>query len=281
MLRFATGGGAISADTTGGTYTSLTGPIYYEAASGDVGTTGSSTIVLNVPSGFIFDTGGTAPTVLINRIGGGGANSRNINGLADGSTIAVTRTSTTLTITIASASNTGVTCSLTWQNIRVRPSAGTPLASGNMVKTGTATAAAVSGTTNFGTLTEVAGAANKLTIQTQPSATATAGVAFTQQPVVRIADQFGNVVTSDNTTVVTAARNAGSGTLQGTTTATAVNGIATFTNLYHTVATTITIDFTATGLTKATSSNIVAIELPQDSSRTVDSPASWTVVFRL
>ena len=50
-------------------------------------------------------------------------------------------------------------------------------------------------------------------------------------------------------TVVTATRNAGSGTLQGTTTATAVNGIVTFSTLNHTVATTITINFTATGLT--------------------------------
>src|SRR5205823_8581546 len=160
------------------------------------------------------------------------------------------------------ASANGVTCSLTWQNVRVRPTAGTPLASGNMVETGTSTVAAVNGTTNFGTLTEVFGTTTKLTIQTQPSATATAGVAFAQQPVIRIADQFGNVITSDNATVVTAARNAGSGTLQGTTTATAVNGIATFTNLYHTVATTITIDFTATGLTKATSSNVVVSAAP-------------------
>src|SRR5207249_591649 len=108
-LTPATGGSAISADTTGGAYTSLTGPIYSETASGDVGT---GTIILNVPSGFVFDTGGTAATVLMSRIGGGGANSRNINGLASGSTIAVTRAGTTLTITITSASNSGVTCSL-------------------------------------------------------------------------------------------------------------------------------------------------------------------------
>src|SRR5439155_26567064 len=47
-------------------------------------------------------------------------------------------------------------------------------------------------------------AASKLVIQTQPSATATAAVNFAQQPVILIEDQFGNVLTSDNSTVVTA-----------------------------------------------------------------------------
>src|SRR5207245_1139210 len=41
-------------------------------------------------------------------------------------------------------------------------------------------------------------AASKLTIQTQPSATATAGIAFVQQPVVRIEDQYGNLRSGDN-----------------------------------------------------------------------------------
>src|SRR5206468_4099688 len=102
-----------------------------------------------------------------------------------------------------------------------------------------------------------ASAASKLTIQTQPSGTATAGVAFTQQPVIRIEDAYGNLRSSDNSTVVTVARSGGSGTLQGTLTATAVNGVATFANLSHNLANTITLSFTASGLTSATSGNIV------------------------
>src|SRR5205814_7186482 len=58
----ATGGTAISADGATGTFTTLTGPTYTENASGNVGT---GTIVLNAPAGFVFDTGGTAPTVLV------------------------------------------------------------------------------------------------------------------------------------------------------------------------------------------------------------------------
>src|SRR5437667_366199 len=90
-------------------------------------------------------------------------------------------------------------------------------------------------------------AANRLTIQTQPSAAATAGVALAPQPVVRIEDQFGNLRSSDNSTVVTASRNGGSGVLQGATSLAAVNGVVSFTNLSHNVATTISIDFANSG----------------------------------
>src|SRR5439155_8467984 len=85
-----------------------------------------------------------------------------------------------------------------------------------------------------------AASAIKLTLQTQPAASATAGVTFAPQPVIRIEDQFGNLRSSDNATVVIAARNAGSGPLQGTTNLVAVNGLVAFTNLCHNVATNIT-----------------------------------------
>src|SRR6185436_6664742 len=73
----ATGGTAIPSSTAGGTYTTLTGPVYYEYAMGDVGT---GTIILNAPAGFIFDTGGSAPTVRIDRLTGSGSNYKNITG---------------------------------------------------------------------------------------------------------------------------------------------------------------------------------------------------------
>src|SRR5262249_28629162 len=75
-------------------------------------------------------------------------------------------------------------------------------------------------------------AASQLIINTQPSPTATAGVAFATQPVVYIEDAFGNLITGDNSTQVTGASlPLGSGPLQGTTNVTASGGIATFTNL--------------------------------------------------
>lgn len=153
----ATGGSAISADTVEGAYTSLIGPIISEGAVGDVN---AGTIILNTPTGFIFDTGDTAPTVKIIRTSGNGADSRNINGVADGTSVAITSISTTqITFTVTSAGTNGVKNSLTWQNVRVRPSATTPLASGNITKTGTASITGITNSvTNLGTLTEVAGA---------------------------------------------------------------------------------------------------------------------------
>src|SRR5262249_20634003 len=143
-----------------------------------------------------------------------------------------------------------------WQNVRVRPTAGTPLASTNLIRNGTAAVVGLPMGANLGLLREVPGAASTLAIQTQPSATATAGVAFAQQPVIRLQDQFGNFCTNNSSTVITAARGAGNGTLQGTLNATASNGLATFTNLSHNVATNITIAFSATGLSATNSSSI-------------------------
>src|SRR5678815_4338808 len=102
-----------------------------------------------------------------------------------------------------------------------------------------------------------AATADHLAIGTQPSSTATAGVAFVQQPVIRVEDAFNNVVSSDNTTVITAARNSGSGTLQGSKVLTVVNGVATYTNLSHNVAGTINVSFSASGFSAVTSTDIV------------------------
>ena len=99
-------------------------------------------------------------------------------------------------------------------------------------------------------------AASELVIATQPSATATAGVAFATQPVVYEEDQFGNVETTDSTTKVTATLASGSGPLQGTTQVTVSKGVAKFTNLSDRKAETITLAFTGGGLAQATSSSI-------------------------
>src|SRR5207249_4105376 len=56
----------------------------------------------------------------------------------------------------------------------------------------------------------------------------------------------------------TAARVAGSGTLQGTTSGTAAGGLVTFTNLSHTVATNITIQF-SNGVLGSATSGVVSI----------------------
>jgi hypothetical protein len=247
----AIGGTAISSNNAGAAYVNLTGPSYIEANTGDVGT---GTTILKAPAGFVFDTNTPQPTVRIDLLGGSG--NHNINQVSAGSTVAISSmTTTSITFSVTASTSGGCTNSLTWQNIRVRPTAGSPLASGNIVDTGTAGITAVTNNnTSFGSLVEVGPAL--LGIQTQPSAVATAGVPFSQQPVIAILDSSNNVITSDNSVVVTATRSTGSGTLQGTVTAKAVAGFAAFTNLSYNVAETLTISFTSGSLASTTSTAI-------------------------
>jgi hypothetical protein len=87
---------------------------------------------------------------------------------------------------------------------------------------------------------------------TQPAG-AVNGSAFTTQPVVRVTDSGDNTVTSFTSNVV-ASIASGTGTLSGTTTATAVAGVATFTNLVITgTAGNFTLTFTPASLTAVTS----------------------------
>ena len=87
-------------------------------------------------------------------------------------------------------------------------------------------------------------------ITTQPTTTIAGQPISTVQ--VQVVDKFGNVVTTDNSSVSLAfGTNAGSGTLSGTTSVAAINGAATFTNL--------SIDKTGQGYTlTATDSSLIA-----------------------
>lgn len=100
------------------------------------------------------------------------------------------------------------------------------------------------------------GTANKLSLAIQPSNSAIAGVTFAQQPVVRIEDMFGNLVSTDNSTLVSVA-STGSQALTGTLTATANNGLVAFSGLAYEVAETIKLQFTATGMGGILSDNVV------------------------
>ena len=78
----------------------------------------------------------------------------------------------------------------------------------------------------------------------------TSGALLATQPVVRIVDAVGNTVSHSNASVTVSASG---GTLGGTTIVTAVNGVATFTNLTLTSAGTYTLTFTSTSPTTLTS----------------------------
>jgi hypothetical protein len=110
---------------------------------------------------------------------------------------------------------------------------------------------------NLGTLREIAGALSRLVVTQQPSSTAIAGTAFTVQPKVAAADSYGNTVAS-YATPITAAQTSG-GNLNATPTAQTVtpsNGVASFSVLYATNAGALTITFTGSGVSSATSATI-------------------------
>src|SRR5262249_20383762 len=144
----ATGGSAIAADGAAtSTFTSLTGPSYSENASGNAG---AGTIILKAPAGFVFDTGGTAPNVLITRLTGTAKDTANTTGVASGMPVAMTSVpSTQMAFPVSTPSSSGVTCKLPWQNVRVRPTAGTPLAAGTLARNGTASVVGLSTNVNL------------------------------------------------------------------------------------------------------------------------------------
>lgn len=107
------------------------------------------------------------------------------------------------------------------------------------------------------TITVLPRATDQMVINTQPASSATAGNAFSTQPVIFLQDQFGNKVTTDDTTQVTASINSGDGSLSGTLTQTASNGEITFSDLNSTTADTITLKFESAGLSSLTSSQII------------------------
>jgi hypothetical protein len=230
-LTPATGGSAIPADRTALAFTSLTGPVLTEGATGDIA---AGTIELNAPSGFEFDSTATV-TVAVNSVGGTGNDI-----VLDSSTAVVTASK--ITVQVTSPSDGTKTSVLTWTGIAVRPTAGTPLASDTISESGTATFILDSTPPdNYGALSEVAGTVTALAFTTQPGS-ATAGAAFGTQPVIVTRDQFGNPSTSGLAANlnVTLSLAAGTGPLQGTTTqdigTTAGNGTATFTDLQIDVA---------------------------------------------
>ena len=101
------------------------------------------------------------------------------------------------------------------------------------------------------------GPASQLVIHTPPDASVVAGKPLTDPIVIDEQDQYGNIETGDDSTVVTVSLASGVGPLQGTSTATVSGGIATFTNLGDDTAETITLKFSSGNLTAPTSAGIV------------------------
>jgi len=222
----ATNGVNISADKAANAsspmWTSL-GPIVIDETSNpnrDNFASGNNvTLVLKAPAGFQFNTAVT-PNITF-------TSGQDITSAA----IAMTDSTTiTITLTISGTSNVDRLTVGSVTRIQVRPTAGTPLASGQIFRPspggGSATITGIiatgnangSGGTSFGTLSEVVGAAAKVVFTTQPGS-ANAGSIFSVQPVVKSQDQFGNNSSSGlpASLNVTVTLTSGTGPLQGTT----------------------------------------------------------------
>jgi hypothetical protein len=74
-------------------------------------------------------------------------------------------------------------------------------------------------------------AASQVVFGQQPPTTVQSGQRFAPALTVLVEDQFGNVVASDNSTIVTLSVAKGNATLGGTLSVKVVNGVATFTNV--------------------------------------------------
>ena len=116
----------------------------------------------------------------------------------------------------------------------------------------------------------------KLGMKTQPTSPVSNGAVLTIQPEVYVQDQYGNTTTS--TATVNAAVGFGSWTLGGTSSATASNGIASFSGLTATSPSCVigaTITFSSTGLTSVTS-GLFNVPYPLNGNYTIGTGGNFT-----
>lgn len=244
----------VSADTNGatgtGSYTTTSGPILTESSSAQIAV---GTLALNVPTGFAFDTGTTATATVSCTGSACGTTALTLdtsnNNCSSGAstTQTVTPTNSTITIRVCSASsNSNKRAVITWSNIKMRPTVGTPLRSGNITLTGTIGGATFS--TNTFTESVGAASASQSTVGTD-TATVNGNGTNVANITVTLKDAFGNPISGKT---ISLAKTAGPGTPTiSAPTATNGFGVATFTVSSNTptAATAGTDTFTATDTT--------------------------------
>ncbi|MCL5666186.1 MAG: hypothetical protein M1383_00190 [Patescibacteria group bacterium] len=233
----------ISSDSVNGTPVSLPALTISENAPGDIP---ASTLVWVLPSGFAFDTASAADVAFAGtNLSGSGAVS-----FPDSTHFSVTVTATS---TAAGSITIGSTIPL-----RVKVKSGTPLAPAGNILLSSGEIAGFNATSSFGTLAQVAGAANKLFFSIQPPATANTNSAFSA--ALSVKDQFGNVAVSDSgrtvsLSVIPVSPTTTAGYLNN---AIAIdnNGNANFSALSFSATGTIQLLANASGLASTTSNNI-------------------------
>ena len=169
-------------------------------------------------------------------------------------TVTASTTSTGCTVTHGAASGTITSGVATFSGLTVTGATG---ASCVITFTDTTDASAPVTSTAI-TLSE--GVASKLVVTVQPSPTEVSGVALATQPVVKVEDSFGNVVTSINTGSVVASTTSTGCTVAnaGATSGPITSGVATFSGLTMSAAlgTSCTLTFTNGSLPTVNSSAV-------------------------
>ena len=183
-ITTASGGTSVSIDTTSasggsGTYTNLGTISIVEQSIGEIGL-GLHTFT--VPTGWQIDPGSVITV---------GANWA-LSGLSLSHPTTITPDNDTqFSININAVSNNQV-ATLSLQGLRVRPTGTTP-STGNILHTVGTITGVTNGSTNFGTLTTVAGSPAQFTVVVD---NATPGAGDTVTATVTARDQFGNVATT-------------------------------------------------------------------------------------
>ena len=242
-LSKATGGGTLSGTLTGtiatnGNSVTISTPAYSKAdtmtltATATAGMTGltavtsgnivfspgAATKLVFTSTAVTTSAGAASGTITVQRQDANGnpntADAARTVTLSSSSTGTVTFNPTSLTISSGSSSAT-----FTYTDTQ----AGTPTITAASTSPSTITSATQVETVNPAT-------ASKLVMKTEPPVSATAGGVFSTQPAVYVEDTYGNVVTTNGSTV-TATVQAGTGPLTGTLTAVASSGVATFSGL--------------------------------------------------
>jgi len=250
-LTAATGGEAISADDASTTYTTLSGPRVQESFIGEY--TSSGTFVFKAPTGFEWDTGGANPSASVAPAFGGSTN------LAISFT---SRTSSEITFTVTTASSTNP-AEITFNGFSVRPTTGILPNEGNIRNIGTTGSG---GTTNYGTLTMVAGTQIAMAYSQQPG-TSTVNSPISPSVRIQLVDQFDNSVEEGGVDIDVALNVvSGSGVFTGgstTTIRTNSLGIADFTNLLIDDTGSYTLTATSSGLASELSNEFDVVVLGQ------------------
>jgi len=162
----------ISADTCNGAYTALTGPVITEG----IGEVGVGTIILSTPTGFEFNVGQDVTATP------GGGDDINLGG---GAGVAQTATPLAGSVTFAVTGISTVAGTITFSDIKVRPSAGNCAVpnTGALTFSGTATVAGAAGT-----LTMIAGTLDHFVVAVAATGVINANIAT----IITGEDQFNN-----------------------------------------------------------------------------------------